>query len=95
MALGDSVEVWADVGEGDAKSFTITADLAGRTVEVVEGPRVIQVNVLNRNGAVVRRNRFLAARVVALLEHTQGEGEVKPHGTAHNAAEALPGLEEK
>ena len=73
---GDRVEVTVDVGTG-VQTFEVTATRAGRRVEVTTGRTIIEVAEVTRGGAVVRTARFMASRVVALVEHPaerDGEG---------------------
>jgi hypothetical protein len=65
---GDRVEVTVDVGDG-VKVFEITATRAGRRVEISTGRSLIEVSEVTRGGTTVRTARFLASRVVALVEH--------------------------
>jgi hypothetical protein len=64
---GDRVEIVVDTGNG-TREFEITATLAGRRVEVVTARGVVEVNEVTRTGQVVRTARFMANRVVALVE---------------------------
>ena len=65
---GDRVEVTVDVGTG-VQTFEVTATRAGRRVEVTTGRTIIEVAELTRGGTTVRTARFMASRVVALVEH--------------------------
>jgi hypothetical protein len=65
---GDRVEIVVDVGEG-TKTYEIDATKAGRRVEVSNIRGTIEVTEVTRNGEVVRTGRFMAQRVVALIEH--------------------------
>jgi hypothetical protein len=65
---GDRVEVLVDVGEG-VRSFDIVATRAGRRVEISNARGVVEVAEVTRSGQPVRSARFMAARVVALVEH--------------------------
>lgn len=65
---GDRVEITVDVGNG-VKTFEIVATRAGRRVEVTTGRTMIEVTEITRGGTAVRTARFLASRVVALVEH--------------------------
>ena len=65
---GDRVEVTVDVGNG-VQTYEIEASKAGRRVEVSTSRGVIEVNEVTRTGQVVRTGRFMAERVVALVEH--------------------------
>jgi hypothetical protein len=65
---GDRVEVTVDVGSG-VQTFEVVATRAGRRVEVTTGRTMIEVTEVTRGGTAVRTARFLASRVVALVEH--------------------------
>jgi hypothetical protein len=65
---GDRVEVTIDVGNG-VQTFEIAATRAGRRVEVTTGRSLVEVAEVTRGGTVVRTARFMASRVVALVEH--------------------------
>jgi len=65
---GDRVEVVVDVGDG-VRTFDIIASRAGRRVEVSVGRTSVEVVEVTRTGQPVRTARFLASRVVAIVEH--------------------------
>src|SRR5438105_14437960 len=65
---GDRVEVVVDVGDG-VRNFDIVATRAGRRVEVSVGRTTVEVVEVTRTGTPVRTARFLASRVVAIVEH--------------------------
>ncbi len=65
---GDSVEIVIDAGNG-SKTYEVAATRAGRRVEVVTRRGLVEVNELTRGGGVVRTARFMASRVLALVEH--------------------------
>jgi hypothetical protein len=65
---GDRVEVIIDVG-GAVQHFDIVATRAGRRVEVSTGRGTIEVTEVTRSGQAVRSGRFMATRVVAIVEH--------------------------
>jgi hypothetical protein len=65
---GDKVEIVIDAG-GVTKTYEVTATRAGRRVEVVTRRGVVEVTELTRGGAPVRTARFMASRVLALVEH--------------------------
>jgi len=65
---GDSVEIVIDAG-GATKTYEVTATRAGRRVEVVNRRGLVEVSELTRGGGVVRTARFMASRVLALVEH--------------------------
>jgi hypothetical protein len=78
---GDRVEVVVDVGTG-VQTYEIAATRAGRRVEVSTGRGVVEVEEVTRGGKTVRTARFMADRVVALVEHP-AESEVgvaRPRG---------------
>ncbi|HEY7763069.1 MAG TPA: hypothetical protein VIC52_08660 [Actinomycetota bacterium] len=64
---GDRVVVTMDVGNG-VQTFEIAATRAGRRVEVTTGRTVVEVAEVTRGGTPVRTARFMASRVVALVE---------------------------
>lgn len=65
---GDSVEIVVDAG-GVTKTYEVAATRAGRRVEVVNRRGMIEVSELTRGGTAVRTARFMASRVIALVEH--------------------------
>jgi hypothetical protein len=65
---GDRVEIVVDSGAG-VLTYEIEATRAGRRVEVSTSRGVIEVTEVTRSGAPVRSGRFMAERVVALVEH--------------------------
>ncbi len=75
MAKGDYVEVLVDAGGGTAREYRIRAARAGRRVEVKTSRTAVEVNELTRNGRVVRAARFMAPRVLAVVEYPADERE--------------------
>jgi hypothetical protein len=65
---GDRVEVVIDAGDG-VRTYEIEATKAGRRVEVATARGVVEVAEVTRTGTPVRTGRFMAARVIALVEH--------------------------
>ncbi len=65
---GDRVEVLVDTGNG-VQAFEIAATRAGRRVDLSVSRGVVEVSELTRNGTPVRTGRFMATRIVALVEH--------------------------
>jgi hypothetical protein len=65
---GDRVEIVVDAGDV-TKTYEVVATRAGRRVEVVNRRGLIEVSELTRGGVPVRTARFLAGRVIALVEH--------------------------
>ena len=66
---GDRVEVVVDAGNGNTKTYEVVATRAGRRVEVVNRRGLVEVSELTRGGATIRTARFMASRVIALVEH--------------------------
>ena len=90
---GDRVEIVIDAG-GSSRTYDVTATKAGRRVEVVTGRGVVEVMEVTRGGSVVRTARFMASRVLALVEHPASDGGPdsarRPGGrTADEAAEPV------
>ena len=69
---GDRVEVLVDVGEG-VERFEITATRAGRRVDISNVRGTVEVSEVTRSGQPVRSARFMASRVVAIVEHPADE----------------------
>jgi hypothetical protein len=65
---GDRVEIVIDAS-GSTKTYEVTATRAGRRVEVINHRGVFEVTEVTRSGVVVRTARFMASRVLALVEH--------------------------
>ena len=65
---GDRVEIVIDAG-GTSRTYEVTATRAGRRVEVVNHRGVFEVTEVTRSGVVVRTARFMASRVLALVEY--------------------------
>jgi hypothetical protein len=65
---GDWVEIVIDAG-GTTKTYEVAATRAGRRVEVVNRRGVFEVAEVTRGGVAVRTARFMASRVLALVEH--------------------------
>jgi len=65
---GDRVEVVIDAGDG-VRAFDIEATRAGRKVEITTARGVVEVAEVTRTGRAVRSGRFMASRVIALVEH--------------------------
>jgi hypothetical protein len=57
-----------DTGQG-VQTFDIVATKAGRRIEVVSTRGVVEVREVTRSGNPVRTARFMATRLVALVEH--------------------------
>ena len=72
---GDRVEIVVDAGGvyGTARTYEIAATRAGRRVEVRTGRGQVEVTEVTRGGTPVRTARFMATRVLALVEHPANE----------------------
>lgn len=71
---GDRVEAVVDTGQG-VQTFDIVARRAGRRIEITTARGVVEVTEVTRSGKPVRTGRFMAARLVALVEHPAADGD--------------------
>ncbi|OLE25098.1 MAG: hypothetical protein AUG44_17135 [Actinobacteria bacterium 13_1_20CM_3_71_11] len=65
---GDRVEIVVETG-GEPRTYEVSATRAGRRVEVTIVRGVVTVSEVTRGGSVTRTARFMASRVLALVEH--------------------------
>ncbi|GAB1511372.1 hypothetical protein [Actinophytocola sp. NPDC049390] len=65
---GDRVEIVVDAGD-TVRTYEVAATRAGRRVEVSIGRGVVEVVEVTRTGSPVRTARFMAGKVLALVEH--------------------------
>jgi hypothetical protein len=65
---GDRVEIVVDVGDG-TRTYQVEATRAGRRVEVDTRRGLVEVTEVTRTGTPVRTARFMASRVVSLVEY--------------------------
>src|SRR6478735_5432967 len=65
---GDRVEVVVSADDG-SRTYEIAATRAGRRVEIVNARGIVEVAEVTRTGQPVRTARFMASRVIALVEH--------------------------
>lgn len=77
---GDRVEIVVEAG-GETKTYEIVATRAGRRVEITTGRGLVQVSEVSRGGTAVRTARFMASRVLALVEHPADERKSRPDGS--------------
>jgi len=70
---GDRVEAVVDTGQG-TQTFEIVARRAGRRIEITTARGVVEVTEVTRSGTPVRTGRFMANRLIALVEHPALEG---------------------
>jgi hypothetical protein len=65
---GDRVEIVVDVGDG-TRTYEVGATRAGRRVEVETRRGLVEVTEVTRTGSPVRTARFMASRIVSLVEY--------------------------
>ena len=71
---GDRVEAVVDTGQG-VQTFEIVARKAGRRIEITTARGVVEVTEVTRSGNPVRAGRFMANRLIALVEHPALESD--------------------
>ena len=74
---GDRDEIVIDSGEG-SQTYEITATKAGRRVDIANRRGIIEVSEVTRTGTPVRTARFMASRVVALVEYPADSADSRP-----------------
>ncbi|GAA3214470.1 hypothetical protein GCM10010468_35280 [Actinocorallia longicatena] len=75
LMRGDRVEIVVEAGDAP-RTYEVTATKAGRRVEITNRRGVVEVSEVTRSGTPVRTARFMASRVLALVEHPADQ--VKP-----------------
>jgi len=65
---GDRVEIVIDAG-GEVRTYDIVATRNGRRVEINTSRGIVEVVEVTRSGTPVRSARFMANRILALVEH--------------------------
>jgi hypothetical protein len=65
---GDRVEIVIDAG-GEVRTYDVVASRNGRRVEINTGRGIVEVTEVTRRGTPVRTARFMASRILALVEH--------------------------
>ena len=65
---GDRIEIVVDDG-GSNRTYEVAATRAGRRVEVATRRGLVEVSEVTRNGTPVRTARFMASRIIALVEY--------------------------
>ena len=73
---GDWVEIVVAADDG-SRTYEVAATRAGRRVETSTVRGIVEVAEVTRTGEPVRRARFMASRVVALVEHPASEAKGK------------------
>jgi hypothetical protein len=86
---GDWVEIVVDAG-GSTLSYQVEATRAGRRVDVTHARGIVEVTELTRGGTPVRTARFMASRVLALVEHPAPR-PVQPDDTQPSPPGAVTG----
>ena len=71
---GDRVEVVIDSGDG-TQTYEVAATKAGRRVDITNRRGIIEVSEVTRTGTPIRTARFMASRVVALVEYPADDRE--------------------
>jgi hypothetical protein len=74
---GDRVEIVVAADDG-SRTYDILATRAGRRIEVTTARGVVEVTEVTRTGEPVRKARFMASRVLALVEHPAAEQRSTP-----------------
>lgn len=74
---GDRVEIVVALDDG-SRTYEVTATRAGRRVDVATVRGIVEVTEVTRSGQPVRTARFMANRVVALVEHPASEDADEP-----------------
>jgi hypothetical protein len=85
---GDRVEIVVSADDGSL-TYEIAATRAGRRVEIVNARGVVEVAEVTRTGQPVRTARFMASRVIALVEHPAGDSAEEGAGPRAKAAETV------
>lgn len=73
---GDRVEIVIDVG-GGTRVYDVTATRAGRRVEVATRRGLVEVSEVTRTGTPVRTARFMATRIISLVEYPASDQHVE------------------
>lgn len=84
---GDRIEALVDTGQG-VRAFDISATRAGRRVEVTTSRGVVEVREVTRSGQVVRTGRFMASRLIALVEHPAADERGRVEVTTSHAIDS-------
>jgi len=72
---GDRVEIVIDAG-GDVRTYEIEATRNGRRVDIETGRGIVTVSEVTRSGTPVRTARFMASRILALVEHPAADQSI-------------------
>ena len=72
---GDRVEIVIDAG-GEVRTYEIVASRNGRRVEIETGRGIVTVSEVTRTGSPVRTARFMASRILAMVEHPAADQNI-------------------
>jgi hypothetical protein len=72
---GDRVEVVIDAG-GETRTYEVVASRNGRRVEINTGRGIVEVSEVTRSGTAVRTARFMASRILALVEYPAADRNI-------------------
>jgi hypothetical protein len=72
---GDRVEIVIDAGD-EARTYEVVASRNGRRVEINTGRGIVEVTEVTRSGTPVRTARFMANRILALVEYPAADGNI-------------------
>lgn len=82
------MEIVIDAG-GEVRTYEVEATRNGRRVEINTGRGIVEVTEVTRGGTPVRTARFMANRILALVEHPAAPPNIaedamtpQPRGTA-------------
>ena len=74
---GDRVEIVIDAGR-EVRTYDIVASRNGRRVEIETARGIVTVSEVTRTGTPVRTARFMASRILALVEHPAADQNIAP-----------------
>ena len=86
---GDRVEIVVATDDGTL-TYEIAATRAGRRVEITNARGIVEVVEVTRTGEPVRTARFMASRVLALVEHPASETASRSGGRSDGGSEPPP-----
>ena len=66
------MEIVIDAGQ-EVRTYEVAATRNGRRVEINTGRGIVEVTEVTRGGTPVRTGRFMASRLIALVEHPARE----------------------
>lgn len=85
---GDRVEIVIDAGD-KVRTYDVVATRNGRRVEINTGRGIVEVTEVTRSGKPVRTARFMANRILALVEYPAtdaivGQEVIDPPSNSHS-----------